>query len=156
MGRDHGIVRKGADEWTSGRRDDGANKGGKKGSKGSKPDWHGDKGKGGNWSKGKGIGKGKSETRYCYDCGEQGHIGVTVHTSGPTALMKKMTKHHRGRASLEERTLKNSRACRRLANKENGAGPRRAQSPGGEGELNHDQHSTSSLKTMKVSKRPED
>ena len=76
MGRDHGIVGKGADEWTSGRRDDGANKGGKKGSKGSKPDWHGDKGKGGNGSKGKGIGNGKSETRYCYDCGEQGHIGV--------------------------------------------------------------------------------
>ena len=34
---------KGADEWTSGRRDDGAKKGGKKGSKGSKPDWRGDK-----------------------------------------------------------------------------------------------------------------
>ena len=44
---------KGADEWPSGRRDDGANKGGKKGSKGSKPDWHGDKDKGGNGSKGK-------------------------------------------------------------------------------------------------------
>ena len=29
---------KGADEWTSGRRDDGGEKGGKKGSKGSKPD----------------------------------------------------------------------------------------------------------------------
>ena len=35
-------------------------------SKGSEPGWHGDKGKG----------KGKSETRYCYDCGKQGHIGV--------------------------------------------------------------------------------
>ena len=34
---------KGADEWTSGRRDDGAKKGGEKGSKGSKPDWYGDK-----------------------------------------------------------------------------------------------------------------
>ena len=53
-------------------------KGGKKGSKGSKPDWHSDKDKGGNGSKGKGKGKGKgkSETRYCYHCGEQGHIGV--------------------------------------------------------------------------------
>ena len=48
---------KGADEWPSGKRYDGGKKGGKKG---SKPDWHGD----------------KSETRYCYDCGEQGHIGV--------------------------------------------------------------------------------
>ena len=44
---------KGADEWTSGKR------GGKEGSKGSIP-----------------ISKGQSETRYCYDCGEQGHIGV--------------------------------------------------------------------------------
>ena len=52
---------KGADEWTSGKRDDGAKKRGKKGSKGSKPE---------------GRGKGKSETRYCCNCGEQGHIGV--------------------------------------------------------------------------------
>ena len=65
---------KGADEWTSGRRNDG----GKKGSKGSKPDWFGDKDKGCTGSKGngKGEGKGKSETRYFYDCGEQGHIGM--------------------------------------------------------------------------------
>ena len=64
-----------ADEWPSGKRDDGGKKGGKKGSKGGKPDWYSDKDKG---SKGKGKveGKGKSGTRYCYDCGEQGHIGV--------------------------------------------------------------------------------
>ena len=43
---------KGADEWTSGRRDDRAKKGGKKDSKGSKPDWHVDKDNGGNGSKG--------------------------------------------------------------------------------------------------------
>ena len=61
----------GADDWTSGKRDDGGKKGGKKGSKGSKPDWHSDKVKG---SKG----KGKGETRYCHDCGEQGHIGVKL------------------------------------------------------------------------------
>ena len=78
MGQDHGIVEKGADEWTSGRRDEGGKKGGKKGSNGSKPDWYGDKDKGGSGSKGKDKGKGKdkSENRYCYDCGEQGHIGV--------------------------------------------------------------------------------
>ena len=79
-----------------------------------------------------------------------------MHTSGPTALMKKMIKHYRGRASLKERTLKNSRAWRRPTRKESGAGLRRAESPGGEGELTHDQHSTTSLKTMKVSKRPKD
>ena len=67
---------KGADELTSGKRDDGGKKGGKKGFKGSKSDWYGDKDKGSNGTKGKGKGKGKSETRYCYDCGEQGHIGL--------------------------------------------------------------------------------
>ena len=48
---------KGADEWPSGRRDDG----GKKGFKGSKPDWYSDKDKGSK-GKGKGKSKGKSET----------------------------------------------------------------------------------------------
>ena len=66
----------GADQWTSGRRDDG----GKKGSKCSKPDWHSDKDQGGTRSKGngqgKGNGKGKSGTRYSFDCGQQGHIGM--------------------------------------------------------------------------------
>ena len=66
---------KGADEWPSGRRDDGSKKGGKKGSKGSKLDWCAEKDRGaaGNKGKGKGKGKGKCETRDCYDCGEQGH-----------------------------------------------------------------------------------
>ena len=49
-----------------------------------------------------------------------------------------------------------SRAWRRLTKKESGAGLRRAESPDGEGGLTHDLHSTTSLKTMKVSKRPED
>ena len=47
----------------------------KEGSKGSKPDWFGDKDKGPN-GEGSGKGESKSETRYCCDCGEQGHIGV--------------------------------------------------------------------------------
>ena len=46
-----------SEEWLSGKRDDGGKKGGKKGSKGIKLDWHSDKGRG------KGKGKGKSETR---------------------------------------------------------------------------------------------
>ena len=70
--------------------------------------------------------------------------------------MKKMIKHHRGRASLKERALKSSRTWRRVTKEENGVGLRRAESPGGEGELTHDQHSTTSLKTMKVSKCLED
>ena len=53
---------KGAAEWPSGTRGGGGKKGGK-------PDRYGGTDKG---SKG----KGKSETRCCYDCGEQGHIGV--------------------------------------------------------------------------------
>ena len=42
-----------------------------------------------------------------------------------------MVKHHRGRASLKERTLKNSRASKRMTRKESGAGLRRAESPDG-------------------------
>ena len=49
---------KGADEWTSGKRDGGGKKGGEKGSKGSKPEWYSDKAKG---SKGKGKGKSKGK-----------------------------------------------------------------------------------------------
>ena len=66
---------KGADEWPSGRRDDGGKKGGKKGSKGNKSDLSSDKDTGSK-GKGKGKSKDKSETRYCSDCGQQGHIGV--------------------------------------------------------------------------------
>ena len=76
--REHGILEKELMHGTSGRRDVGAKKGGKKGTKGSKPDWYGDKDKEGNKSKGKGKGKGKgkSESRYCYTCGEQLFFGV--------------------------------------------------------------------------------
>ena len=49
----------GADERPSSKRDDGGKKGGKKGSKGSKPEWYGDKDKEGTWGKGKGKGKGR-------------------------------------------------------------------------------------------------
>ena len=62
----------------SAKRDDGGKKGGKKGSKSRESDWYGDRKKGsnGNEAKGKGKGEGQSETRHCFDCGEQGHIGV--------------------------------------------------------------------------------
>ena len=40
------VSKKGADQWASGKRDDGGKKGGKKGLKGSKLDWHSDKDKG--------------------------------------------------------------------------------------------------------------
>ena len=116
---------KGADEWTSGSRDDGGKKGGKKG---NKLDWHGDKDKGGK-GKGKEKCKGKSETRYCYDCGEQGHR--TVPTSGPVAQTKRTTRSHRGRVSPKERMLKNSRVWRHFMTKESGGGPGGKGSPGG-------------------------
>ena len=64
---------KGADEWPSGKRDDGGKKGGKKGSKVANPIGTVTRTKG---AREKGKGKGKSETRYCYGCGEHGHIGV--------------------------------------------------------------------------------
>ena len=67
-----GIVEKGADGETSGRKKNG----GKKGSKGSKPEWCGAKDKGGIGNNGKGKSKDRSETGYCCDCGEQRHIGM--------------------------------------------------------------------------------
>ena len=75
---------------TSGRRDDGGKKGGKRGSKGSKPDWCGDQDKGGTGSKGKGKGKGKgkSEARWCYDCGGQGHVGMNCPHKWTTSIDK--------------------------------------------------------------------
>ena len=42
---------KGADEWTSDKKDDGGKKGGKIGSKVNKPDWYGDKDKGSSGNK---------------------------------------------------------------------------------------------------------
>ena len=116
---------KGADAWPSGKIDDGGRKGGKKGSKDSKPILHSDKEKGSK-GKGKGKGEGKSETRYCYDCGEQVHIGVNC----PYKWANSVEKEDDQTSSREkERMLKNSRAWKRMTKKESGAGLRRAESP---------------------------
>ena len=70
--------------------------------------------------KGKNKSNGKSGTRSCHDCGEQGHIGVLC----PYNWANSMIKHHRGRASLKEIPLKNSRALRLLTKEESRAGLR--------------------------------
>ena len=137
----------GADEWVIGRRDDGGKKGGKQGSKGSKLDWYGDKGKGSTGNKGKG--KGKSEARCCYDCFPQGHTGVNCPT-------KKRTKARRGKVSLTEKRQKNSRAWRHLMTRESGAGPKGTESQDGESEWTQDQHFTALLKITWMSKCLED
>ena len=77
---------KGADEWPSGKRDERA-------SREANPMGTVTRTKGAR-EKARARGKGKSETRYCYVCGEQGHIQVV-----------KMIKHHRGRVSLKEKEL---------------------------------------------------
>ena len=69
--------------------------------------------------------------------------------------MKKMIKHCRG-SEPEGENVEELVSLDTPTRKESGAGPRRAESPGGEGELTRDGHSTTSLKTMKVSKRPRD
>ena len=102
--------------------------------------------------KGKGKGKGKSETQYCHDCREQGHIGVNC----PYKWANSIDEENDQTLSWESEPEGENLAWRRMMKKESGAGPRRAESPGGEGELTHDQHSSTSLKTMKVSKRPKD
>ena len=128
------YLEKGADEWTSGKIDDGGGKVGKKGSKGSKPDGYGYKDKGSNGSKGKDKtkGKGKSETRYCYECGEQGHIGVNCPYKWTDSIDAP-----RGRVSLKEKRQKNLRVWRRPMTKESGAGLGETGSLDGTGELIH-------------------
>ena len=110
-------------------------------------------------AKGKGKGKamGKSETRYCYDCGEQGQIEVNC----PYKWANSMDEEDEQVSSWEsepegEKAEELASLERSKTKKESGAGLRRAKSPDGAGRLIRDQHSTTSLKTMKVSKRPED
>ena len=73
--REHGIVEKELMNGRVARKMTEARKEARRAPRAAKPDWHSDKDKGSK-GKGNGKGKGKSETRYCYDCGEQGHIGV--------------------------------------------------------------------------------
>ena len=72
--QERGTVEKEPMNGQVARRSDGGKLGGKKGSEGSNSDWHGDKHKGSNGSKG----KGERETRYCYDSGAQGYMGVKL------------------------------------------------------------------------------
>ena len=67
----------------------------------------------------------------------KGISGLLVHTSGPTASTKKMTRSHRGRVSLKEKRQKNLRVWGRPMTKESGAGPGETGSPDGAGELTH-------------------
>ena len=103
----------------SGRRDDGGKTGGKKGTNGSKPGWYGDKVKGSSWNRG----KGKSEVKYFYDCGEQRHIGVNCPRNWTNSTDEKDDQSHRGKVSLRERGQKNSRASKHLATRVSGASP---------------------------------
>ena len=99
--------------------------------------------------KGKGKSKGKSDTQYCYDCGKQEHIGVNCPYKWANSIDEEDYQTSSWESGLEGENGEE------IA-KENGAGLRRAESPGGEGELTHDHRSTTLQKTMKVSKRPED
>ena len=70
--------------------------------------------------------------------------------------MKKRTKARRGRVSLKEKRQKNLRAWTHLTTKESGAGPGGTGSPDEKVGVIHDQHSTTSPKMTRVSKRLED
>ena len=142
MYREHDIVEKGLMNGRVGK------KGGKKGSKGSKPDWHADEDQGSK-GKGKGKGKGKSETRYCYACGEKGHIGVNCPHKWANSIDEE--DQTSSWESEPERENAEELASLETPDKEGEWGwLRRAQSPGGEGILTHDQHSTTSRKMTKT------
>ena len=118
----------------------------------SKQDWHGDKDKGSK-RKGKGKGKGKSETRYCYDCGEQGHIGVKC----PYKWANSADEEDDQTSSWEsEPEGENAEELASLeTHDEQGercSGLGRAESPDGEGELTHDRQFTISLRKTKINR----
>ena len=89
----------------------------------------------------------KSESRYCHDCGEQGHIGVNCPYKWANSIDEEDDQ-----TSSWKSELKNSPAWRQMMKKESGAGLRRAESPDGEGELTHDRQFTTSLRKAKMNR----
>ena len=121
---------KGADEWTSSRRSDGGKKGSKKGPRTADPL--------GTVTVSKEVldpmgTKAKARTRVKPDTAtiaeSKGMSEYTVHTSGPTASTKKMTKARRGRVSLKEKRLNNSRVLETLDDQGEWCWPRRNRVP---------------------------
>ena len=137
-----GIVEKEFDERPSSKRDDG----GKKGSKGSTPDWYGDRDKGGTGNKGKG--KGKSETQYYgMNCPYKWTNSIDEEDGQGSSWEN---------VSWKEKMQNNSRVWRHLMMGESGAGPEETRSPDGESEWPQDQHFTTLPKMTRMSKRLED
>ena len=58
-------------------------------------------------AKGKGKSKGKGETRYSYDCGEQGHIGVNCPYKLTNSIDEEGTEARHGKVRLLEKRQKN-------------------------------------------------
>ena len=146
---------KGADEWTSGKRDDGGKKGRKKAPRAANPIGTATRTKE-RKGKGKGKSKGKSETRYCYDCGEQGHIGENCPYKWANSIHGEDDQTSSWESELEGENAEELASLETPDEEGEWCWPEKSRVTSGEGELTRDQHSTTSLKTMKVSKRPED
>ena len=131
--------------------------GDKKGCNCNKHDRYGDKDKGGRGGKGKSKGKGQSDNPIlprlrrarAYRDELSIQVGQQHRRRGRAGLIV-------GRASLKEKRQKSSRAWRHLTTREGGAGPRREESPGGEGDLTHDRQFTISLRKTKMNRHQGD
>ena len=97
--------------------------------------------------------EGKREIRYCYECGEQGHIGVNCPYTWTNCIDEEDDQISSREVDLEGRSQKNLRVWRRLTMRDNGVGPNGTESPGGESGRIKGQHSTSLQKTTEKVRR---
>ena len=106
----------------------------------------------------KAKGKGKSETRYYYDCGEQGCIGVNCPYKWTSSIDEDEDQGSlwECEVSLMKKRQKSSRAWRHLMTRESGAGPEGTGPPDGQSKWTQDRHSTTLLRMTRKSKRLED
>ena len=111
---------KGADEWMSGKRDDRAKKGGKKGSKGSKPDWNS---------------RVKPDTA---STAESRHIGVNCPYKWANSIDEEDDQTSSWESEREGENAEELASLETPDEEGEWCWPRRAESPGGEGELTHD------------------
>ena len=109
-----------------------------------------------NGGKGNGECEGKSEPRYCYACGEQGHIGVNCPYKWSNDKDEEDDQGSSWESVFEGRSQKNLRAGRHLMRRENGVGPNGTESTGGESEWTKGQHFTTLQKMTKKNRRLED
>ena len=139
-----------AEEMTEARKE------ARKGSMGSKLDWYGDKDKGGTGNKGEGKNKGKNETPYCCDCGEQGHVGMNCPYKWTNSIDEEDDQGSSWESEPEGKKAEELASVGTLDDEGEWCWPRRNRITRWEGGLIQDQHFTTMPKMTRMSKRLED